>query len=620
KPVNASFPRRTDVDGLRGIAVLMVVACHAHAPALPGGFTGVDVFFVVSGYLIAKILSEKHIDLGNFYFGRARRIVPALTVMVVAVLGAGWAVLLPHELTALSESAIATLFFMSNAYFWATSGYFAPEAFLQPLLHTWSLAVEVQFYLLFPLLFLPLVRRGRCILPLLLMTLAAFLLAEVGWRLAATASYFAAPTRAFALLAGALCAVLPARRSGVLATAGLLLILVGAFVVDAKDPYPSTWTLLPVMGTALILVFGNGSTVYRYLSFRPLVAVGVVSFGFYLWHQPLFAFAQLRGDPGPGDFLALAVLALGLGTVSHWCIERPARRWSAQRFSRTFAALGTVGGVVAVAALLTAGGLWRYAPEDRPLAALDPAALGEYVRARFENHERANFADDGRPKTLIIGDSFAEDLVNALHAAGALQAIDLVTAKIATRCGTVWTAADVSAFVEPAWRPKCPPDRGFGSRTALLDAADRILLAAAWRPWQLDFLAETVGNIKLQSNAKVGIVAAKSFGEVDLNALLTTPSRLRGLLRATPDPLAVSTRTALSERRLPVIDLPICPEKHCNLFTPAGALVSHDGDHLTPAGAHDLGRRMAVDGTLERLLGAPHSWTRRADVSVKGRL
>lgn len=616
-------PRRTDLDGLRGLAVMMVVLAHAHAPFLPGGFTGVDIFFVLSGYLITHLLMQKDVSVAEFYWRRALRIVPALFVMVAVVLVAGWVFLLPDELMALANSAVASLFFVSNAHFWAQSGYFAPEAGLNPLLHTWTLSVEAQFYFGMPLLLFPILARTRgagLAIALGAAVLAAFALAEVGQRIAANASYFAAPTRAFALLAGAFVAVIAPRRSTVAAAIGLLMIALGAVVINGGSPYPSAWTLLPVVGTALVLLCADRTPIAALLSIRPLVALGLISFGVYLWHQPLFAFARIIGDPGKLEIFALTLVSLILGTVSLFCVERPCRRVNRPLVAKMCAGAAGITLVAASGALLTGGGLDRYAPADRALAALDPAALGDYVRARFSAHAQEKFANDGRQKLLLIGDSFSEDLTNTLHEAGALKTLDLVTVKIPTRCGTVWSKTDVSSFVAPDWRRRCPADRGFLRRTALIKAADRIVLAARWQPWQARYLPETVARLKEISGAPVVLVAAKSFGTVDRRALLKTPAAERITLEARPDQATLLTRTALGLNNLPVVDLPVCPNAPCRLFTAAGELISYDGAHLTPAGARDLGTRLTQE-ELATLLGpsAPLLARQSADVRIKGR-
>jgi peptidoglycan/LPS O-acetylase OafA/YrhL len=328
---------RPAIDGLRALAIAPVVLHHAAPSLLPGGFIGVDVFFVISGYLIGGIiageLAADRFSLWGFWERRLRRIVPALAAMLAASTLAAWALLTPEDFRQFAKALVAASVFASNLQFARGSDYFDSAEGTQPLLHTWTLGVEEQFYLLFPLLLLAVWRwRPQMLLPVVaLLGLASFALAiwlAPRWPLGA---FYLLPTRMWELALGAACALLPRapRAHGALALAGIGLILAGFWLIGPATPAPGAMFLLPTLGTALVLLFaGEQTAAARALGQRPLVWLGLVSFGIYLWHQPVLFFLQYVHFGALPWWMVLAgmTVSLVLGAMSFALIEQPVRQ------------------------------------------------------------------------------------------------------------------------------------------------------------------------------------------------------------------------------------------------------------------------------------------------------
>ncbi|MEO8530350.1 MAG: acyltransferase family protein [Deltaproteobacteria bacterium] len=334
-----SLRHRAEIDGLRAVAVLPVMLFHAHFSIFGGGYLGVDVFFVISGYLITSILVDEigagEFSLLRFYERRARRILPALFTVVFCTIPFAWLWMTPDQFQEFGRSLAAVALFASNFFFWLQEGYFATGNELKPMLHTWSLAVEEQFYLIFPLVLLALSRLGLRVSfqVVALLALASLILSEVGSRNWPTANFYLAPTRAFELLAGAICAFVSQRRaqrsSETLSAIGLATVLAAMLLYRPTLPIPSLYALLPVGGTVLIILFGSSATlVGRFLGARILVGLGLVSYSAYLWHQPIFALVRIRSLTPPGSLLMLALIGLSLmlAYVTWRFVEQPFRR------------------------------------------------------------------------------------------------------------------------------------------------------------------------------------------------------------------------------------------------------------------------------------------------------
>jgi len=334
---------RADIDGLRMVAVLPVVLNHAGISGFSGGFVGVDIFFVISGYLITLILTreieESSFSIWRFYERRARRILPALFAVLAACLVAGLWVLPPNLYEALGKSVIATLGFSSNFWFWQSAGdYFSPSVELEPLLHTWSLAVEEQFYLFFPLLLWAMAGRGRrvWIIVVWAIVLGSFCLSLWMTQAHPTANFYLVPTRAWELGAGALLALGAFGRARHRAIAegagwiGLALIGGGILLIDAHTPFPGLAALSVVLGATLIVFANSGApvSVGRLLAWPPFVWVGLISYSLYLWHWPILVAVRsvTRDLDLPPSTAALCVLlSIGMGWLSWRFVERPFR-------------------------------------------------------------------------------------------------------------------------------------------------------------------------------------------------------------------------------------------------------------------------------------------------------
>jgi peptidoglycan/LPS O-acetylase OafA/YrhL len=303
---------RKEIDGLRALAVLSIVLFHAGFKNFEGGYVGVDIFFVISGFLITSIIIQDHktghFSFKAFYERRARRLLPALfTVLLVSMVFA-WLWMLPGELTEFSKSLLSVLFFGSNFFFWNDSGYFSTSAEFRPLLHTWSLAVEEQFYFLFPVLLVITQRLTKSIGIAVLLTLgiASFALSVWSSIFKPTFAFFLLPTRIWEFIIGAMAAlvVLSSYYSKIkdnrfitetVSLFGLALTIYSILFFKKTYFYPGLWAFVPVFGTALLLIFSTQQTVVgKALGAKPLVIIGLVSYSAYLWHQPLFAFFRLR--------------------------------------------------------------------------------------------------------------------------------------------------------------------------------------------------------------------------------------------------------------------------------------------------------------------------------------
>jgi peptidoglycan/LPS O-acetylase OafA/YrhL len=445
----ASF--RPDIEGLRGVAILLVIAYHAEVPGAGGGYVGVDVFFVLSGYLITGLLLREkaatgRIDLVRFYARRARRLLPAAVLVTLATLLAGWFVYAPMEQRNVANTAVATSAYASNLWFaFLSTDYLAAASHTNPLLHTWSLAVEEQFYLVWPVLVLLCTRkrphgaaRGR--LAAVTGFAAAVSFAGALWLsgVARPWAFFASPTRAWEFAIGALGVLLAsgygrlgARFRSAVGWAGLAAVAVAVVTFGGTTPHPGVPTLLPTAGTALVLMWGAADPSHgagRLLHASPLQAIGRVSYSWYLWHWPVLVLAEaVMGDRGLPLRLACVVLSLALAAVTLAVLENPVRmsRVLAARPLATLAGAAalTIGGVAAGAVARTAAVRMQATPaqaaftrasQDLPDRVL--WASGCHLPYFKTQAPECAFADTASPTTVVLfGDSHAAQWFPALE-------------------------------------------------------------------------------------------------------------------------------------------------------------------------------------------------------------
>lgn len=438
-------PYRGDIDGLRAIAVLSVVLYHFGVP-LAGGFTGVDIFFVISGFLIGGILWREYdatgrVRLRHFYLRRFRRLAPAFFTMLAVTAAAAWVLMLPFEFREFGKTAIASTVYLSNVLFFRQTGYFDVAAHDKPLLHTWSLAVEEQFYIFLPLLILVLARWRWGLLGALVaiwaVSLAACVLLTPAYP---TATFFLFPFRAWELLSGVLLAIWGHRRQSdwqgwtPFAWIGLLLALVSVVFIPAGPLFPGLLAILPVAGTLMLLSTGNGTHgVSAMLRLPVLRFFGLISYSLYLWHWPVFVLSSYLRDgyAHPAEAVVWMALSVALAWLSWRFVEQPVRR--AERLPGWAVLFGTLG---ASAAALAFGGYvylkdglpQRFGPE----AAVHIAASGDFLQdfsrcyvadqLPLDGLEVCPIGPDGPPKVLVWGDShlraFKEGLDMAAHEAG----------------------------------------------------------------------------------------------------------------------------------------------------------------------------------------------------------
>ncbi len=447
---------RPEIDGLRTIAVVPVIFFHAGVSIFQGGFVGVDVFFVISGYLITTILigdlERGEFSILRFYERRARRILPALFTVILCSIPPAWVALDPARFTDFSESIVATILFASNFLFWMEAGYFDEDVENKPFLHTWSLAVEEQYYIFFPVLLFMLWRYGRrsTLGAIVVLTVISFGLCLWGARNASSANFYLLPFRMWELFIGSICAFFAAsalsqRGNGALAGLGLGLVVASIFLIDADMAFPGVVTLGPVLGTALIILFAPPQTlVARALSLKVMVWIGLISYSLYLWHQPIFSLARVRLNNGHAldlpQMTALIALTFGLAALTYWFVEQPFRkrgRTGRRLFEarpRLFTASGATMAAFIVFGLfgvLSDGAAMRYPPNYATLvASFDDRT---HLPCKFEPNlpiptahpaeECLVLAGDGGGDTvMILGDShgwaMSHELAEGLTKAG----------------------------------------------------------------------------------------------------------------------------------------------------------------------------------------------------------
>lgn len=633
---------RLDIQGLRATAVLAVVLYHAAPTALSGGFAGVDIFFVISGYLIAGILlgemEQGKFSLLGFYERRVRRLFPALFTMLAVVLSVGAAVLTPTAYQELGRTAVSTIFFVSNFDFFSMSDYFDSDAEFRPLLHTWSLAVEEQFYLLFPLVLWLLVSYGRRWTRLALLLGAAISLALCLWALErnAAAAFFLTPFRGYELLLGAVLAGVPfpARAPQLLrdliSSAGLVLIGASLVLIDETMPFPGVTALAPCIGAAMVLFAGaNGASFGGRLISGPFFSFfGALSYSLYLWHWPVLVLGKsvLLGEPNLLQATFLVLLAIVLATFSWRFIEQPFLKRRMQR--KDLFALGgagmaagaAIGGVIFLAQGLPA----RF---DAPAHAMF-AESESYSPRRWACH---NFLNDLRPyaENCVLGAPGAEPRI-AIWADSHGVALAYALAERVTQRGQSVMEITGSG---------CPPALGYSRLDQPLCAEQNaITLAGLTRDPRIETVIFAVNFAAYPREQWPAVMAGltasvESVTAAGMRAVLVypipvfdydVPSALGMMVEQGRDPThyALDRRgfetamaaphahlRALRQRvgagAVRPLDV-LCTASRCPAYTPEHGALYYNKDHVSLEGA----RLLAALFDLDHLIAEPHTRSR----------
>ncbi|MFK7698791.1 acyltransferase family protein [Pseudomonas caspiana] len=469
---------RREIDGLRAIAVIPVILFHAGFSFFCGGFVGVDIFFVISGYLISSIiyqdLKQGRFSFVDFYERRSRRILPALYFVLLSTVPFSIAWLQASDLKDYFESLSAVSVFSSNILFWSESGYFDTAAELKPLLHTWSLAVEEQYYLLAPLLIYCIWRSRKSLyVAFSLLLFLSLIGAEWASAQSPSAGFFLLPTRAWELLIGGLCAVYLSspnqrgvsmrwREAGALL--GLILIGVATFTFSKDTPFPGLYALVPTLGAALIILCAENTIVGRLLAAKYLVGVGLISYSAYLWHQPLFSFARHRSmnEPSQAVFIGFIGLSMFLAYLSWRYVEAPFR--ARGNISRSWIFIMAAVGLVGIFTMGLYGRTYLVKENTPVLAWATNGGVPQKLRGVSMNGSDCSGRDPGEACRITKGPydrTFV--IVGDSHARGMTQSIEPLLEQYRVRMVDLTSSGcpllpRLSVFANGAVFNRCDPD------------------------------------------------------------------------------------------------------------------------------------------------------------------
>ena len=606
---------RPDIDGLRAVAVLAVVLYHYGAAWLPGGFTGVDIFFVISGYLITAILRREihagHFSVLRFYDRRLRRILPALAVVLISTALAGWFILMPSDYAELGASGAYAMVGLGNLHFFWNTGYFDAAAQMQPLLHTWSLGVEEQFYVVWPLALVAIattVKRERIRLSLIAaLVLAGYAYAAILVPADPMAAFYLPHPRAWELGVGAIVAFAPPVRhsalSEAMSLAGTGLIAWSLLALSSSMPFPGLAATYACVGAALLVWPKMPTAVGKIMSLRPFVAIGLISYSLYLWHWPLlvlfrhFAMSQM---PSVAEASVLVIASVTLAYLTWRFVEAPFRQ------IRLAPAITVTTAVAAIAMLAVAsssihllGGLpQRLQPKDRAIAAYigyqRPSVNGPCVISASSPTPDCALSPAPSRKVLLFGDSLAGALTQALY-----EGFPDVSWVAATSYGCRPVLQSVG------YHPPCIElvNRVMNDVIPVAGFAD-IIVTAQWKNGQLEQLPETVDYLQRFAD-RVWVIGPPVDYLVPLPDFLASKS----LLRRYRDIAAIENyedvrRVDLAARDLAaagtylsILDI-VCPQGRCRTLTHDGVPMAGDLVHFTKPAAAEVVREVKRQGLL----------------------
>ena len=620
---------RGDIDGLRAIAVISVMLYHFSVWPFTGGFVGVDVFFVISGYLITggilKDDSHHHFSFSDFYTRRARRLFPAL----IATIGISYAVAFfafsPLDFEKMSASTVFALTGISNFFFWMSADYFDSASILKPLLHTWSLSVELQFYLVWPLLLIILARFGRMAVAFgaVAVTLAGFALSLYAISYDSTGAYYLTQYRFWEFAAGGL--VFLFRRSaifnrlaslhGLLFALGIALVLYPDFTYSTNTTFPGINALMPVIGSMLMILSGDKAIAGHALASRPASYIGEVSYSLYLVHWPVVVFTQyilVKEFSGIAGLL-LVIASFALAIPMHRFIEKPLRKPGSLRLSGPAFCLSCAG--IAMSLMATAssswagkGWVWRLPEAIRNINSIDRKQAEEYVwKKQKELTKKANFENNGKPKLLIIGDSQSADIINMLNESGSMNDFDILARTIIYKCGVpyiqpserqiYWASVDRQIMKFPSQAKICDKQMDELLTDIALKKADKIYISMHWEDYSLPKVQMAIDTISSLTHAKIYLFGNKVLAKSSID-IANSFGRTTGISE-----YASKLRDEYSENineklahvsGVQFVDMMhiTCPtENKCSVLTDEMNPIFFDAAHLTSEGARFLGPR-----------------------------
>ncbi len=528
---------KPEIDGLRAIAVLSVILFHVFPKVLHGGFVGVDIFFVISGYLISGIifkeLEQNSFSYLKFYARRVRRIFPALIIILCVSMIYAWFMQFPVPFKLLGKHVAGGTVFISNILFWQESGYFDANAIDKPLLHLWSLGVEEQFYIIWPICVVLFIRHKRSLLALILSIIAVSFVANIYCaKTDPSADFYLPMSRFWELLLGAFLAYSQAfqsfklRHSNSASWSGIALILVSVFALNDKLIYPGFWAILPVLGAVLLIMAGSASWFNTHILAHPiLVKIGIISYPLYLWHWPLISFAHQFKQDRLSTFWRIVIIVLSfiLAWLTYYCVERPIRQLKPlSKTVLTLCFICAITGGIGLIIYKNNGFDTRFEARLRPLANFDGVEMGEYLKddkCFIYPSSKLNLIDEcastqlsaTMPTLIIWGDSYTAHLYAGLYA----------------RFSNQWNVKQLSSGGCPPifnfssrFQPDCP---AFNQRVLDVLAKNppkKLVLAARWQVYNWQKLSETIDALHKIGVQDIDLVGPVPEWTENLNKLL----------------------------------------------------------------------------------------------------
>lgn len=629
KQVKAGY--RPDIDGIRAIAVLSVIFYHFGIPGFSGGFTGVDIFFVISGYLITNGI-VRGVDTGKFTFGdfyirRTRRLIPALLFTISATYIASLFILSPKDLASLSGSTVYALTGISNIYFWMQSGYFDNFSSLKPLLHTWSLSVELQFYLLWPFYLIALCRKtrnnaARAVGVIVFIVLFAFLSI---WfiNVDSSGAFYLTPFRMHEFAIGAVGVfvsnVLRNKKiNGLVYLTGMISILYPIFYFDIKSiVFPGFYALIPCVGTMLLIISGDKTKFSEVLAHRLPNYIGEISYSLYLVHWPVYVLSSyiIVFTPDTNQICWMLALTVVLSILLYHCIEKPFRSVHKARLSGpSFSLACTLAAIVIIVPSASSwannGWEWRLPEEIRMINQLDKKDAFDYtwVEQRALAQKSGFEKNSNKTKVLVIGDSQSADLINMMQESGLIEKEDVVARTIYFDCGSnfvednesekYFTKLNARTIAKPELIPICKSQMQEAMNPDLLRQADKVYIAFLYQPNLVDYVIHGVEKLHSMTDAKVFLIGRKNLSKSSIE-IVNSFNRIVGVERfATQfrdeDTYSINKQLAAASgvKFINMMNY-ICPKKDkCLALTDDNKPVFYDPPHLTKFGAKYLAEKI----------------------------